>query len=45
MTDIKGDIGIKTIIVGYFRTPLTPMDRPSMQITEKKAVLNDTLNR
>ena len=27
LTDIKGEIDSNTIIVGYFNTPLTPMDR------------------
>ena len=29
LTDIKGAIGSNTIIVGYFNTLLTPMDRSS----------------
>ena len=31
LTDIKGAIGSNTIIVGYFNTLLTPMDRSSKQ--------------
>ena len=31
LTDIKGEIDSKTIIVGDFNTPLTPMDRSSKQ--------------
>ena len=27
LTHIKGEIDSNTIIVGYFNTPLTPMDR------------------
>ena len=45
LTDIKGEIGSNTIIVGDFNTPLTPMDRSSKQkITEETQVLNDTLD-
>ena len=29
LTDMKGEIGSNTIIVGDFKTPLTPMDRSS----------------
>ena len=29
LTHIKGEIDSNTIIVGYFNTPLTPMDRLS----------------
>ena len=29
LTDIKGEIDSKTVIVGDFNTPLTPMDRSS----------------
>ena len=31
LTDIKGEIDGNTIIVGYFNTPLTSMDRSSRQ--------------
>ena len=27
LTSMKGEINNNTIIVGYFKTPLTPMDR------------------
>ena len=44
-TDVKGEIGSNTIIVGDFNTPLTPMDRSSKQkINKETQVLNDTLN-
>ena len=43
LTDIKGEIGSNTVIVGDFNTPLTPMDRSSKQkINKKTQVLNDT---
>ena len=45
LTDIKGAIGSNTIIVGYFNTLLTPMDRSSKQkINKETQVLNDTLD-
>ena len=31
LTDIKGETGSNTIIVGDFNTPLTPIDRASKQ--------------
>ena len=31
LTDTKGEIDSNTIIVGNFKPPLTPMDRPSKQ--------------
>ena len=36
LTDIKGEIGSNTIIVGDFNTPLTPMDRSSKQKINKE---------
>ena len=36
LTDIKGEIDSKTIIVGDFNTPLTPMDRSSKQKINKE---------
>ena len=45
LTDIKGEIDSKTIIIGDFNTPLTPMDRSSkQQINKETQVLNDTLD-
>ena len=42
----KGEINIKTIIVGDFNTPLTPMDISSRQkINKEMQALNDTLNK
>ena len=31
LTDIKGEIDSKTIIVGDLNTPFTPMEKPSKQ--------------
>ena len=46
LTPIKGDIDSNTIIVGYFNTPLSPMDRSSkMKINKETQALNDTLNK
>ena len=45
LTDIKGEIDSNTIIVGDFKTPLTPMDRLSKRKIKKETqVLNDTLD-
>ena len=45
LTDIKGEIDSNTIIVGDFNTPLTPMDRSSIQkINKETQVLNNTLD-
>ena len=45
LTDIKGEIGSNTIIVGDFNNPLIPMDRSSKQkIIKETQVLNDTLH-
>ena len=38
LTDIKGEIDNNTIIVGYFNTPLTPMDRSSKQKINKECL-------
>ena len=46
LTDVKGEKGSNTIIVGDFNTPLTSMDRSSKQkINEETQVLNDTPNK
>ena len=43
LTDIKGDIDSKILIIGDFNTPLTPMNRSSRQKINKKTVaLHDT---
>ena len=45
LTDIKGDIGSNTTLVGDFNTPLTPKDRSSKQkINKETQVLNDALD-
>ena len=45
LTDIKGEIDSNTIIVGYFNTPLIPMDRSSKEkIIKETQVLNDILD-
>ena len=38
LTDIKGEIDNNIIIMGFFNIPLTSMDRPSRQKTNKKTV-------
>ena len=46
LTDIKGEIGNGTIIVGDFNTPLTSMDRSSRQkINTVTLVINDTADQ
>ena len=45
LTGIKGEIDSNTIVVGDFKTPVTPMDRSSKQKIKKETqVLNDTLD-
>ena len=46
LTAIKGEINSKTIIVGDFNTPLTPIDRSSRQkINKETQALNDTIDQ
>ena len=46
LTSMKGEIISKTIIVGDFNTPLTPMNRSTKQkISKKTQTLNDTMNQ
>ena len=45
LTNIKGEIDSNTIIVGDFNTPLTPMDKSSIQrINKEMQILNETLD-
>ena len=39
LTGMKGEINSNTIIVGYFNTPLTPMDRSVKQKISKETQL------
>ena len=46
LTDIKGEIDGNTIIVGDFNTPLTSINRPSTQKSNKVTeILNDTIEK
>ena len=46
LTNINGEIDSNTIIVGKFKTSLTPMDRSSkMKINKETEALNATLNK
>ena len=46
LTSMKGEINDKTIIVGNFNTPLTPMDRSTEQkINKETQTLNDTIDQ
>ena len=46
LTAIKGEIDSNTIIVGDFKTPLSPMDRSSkMKINKETQALNDTIDQ
>ena len=46
LTNMKGKINSKTIIVGDFNTPLTPMDRSNKQkINRETQTLNDTIDQ
>ena len=46
LTDIKGESGENTVIVGDFNTPLTSMNRSSRQkINKATEILNDTIEK
>ena len=46
ITSVKGEINSNTIIVGDFKTPLTPMDRSTKQkINKETQTLNDTIDQ
>ena len=43
LTKMKGEINNNSVIVGDFNTPLTPMDRSTIQkINKETQTLNDT---
>ena len=46
LASMEGEINNNTIIVGDFNTPLTPMDRPTIQkINKETQTLNDTIDQ
>ena len=46
LTSMKGEISKNTIIVGYFNTPLTTMDRSTKQkINKETHILNETIGK
>ena len=46
LTSMKGEINRNTIIVGYFNTPLTPMDRSTKQkVSKETQTLNDIMDQ
>ena len=46
LKSMEGDINNNTIIVGDFKTPLTPMDRATKQkISKETQTLNDTMDQ
>ena len=46
LTGMKGEINNNTIIVGDFKTPLTPMDRSTKQkINKETQTLSDTIDQ
>ena len=46
LTSMKGQINNKTIIVGHYNTPLTPMERSNKQkINKETQTLNDTIDQ
>ena len=45
LTSIKGEINSNTIIVGDFKSSVTPMDRSTKQkISKETQALNDTMD-
>ena len=45
LTSMKGEINNNTIIMGDFKTPLTPMDRSTKQkINKETQTLNNTID-
>ena len=46
LTSIKGEINSNTIIVGDFKSSVTPMDRSTKQkISKETQALNDTMDQ
>ena len=46
LTSMKGEINSNTLIMGYFNTPLIPIDRLTKQkISKKTQTLNNTMNQ
>ena len=46
LTSMKGEINSNTVIVGDFKTPLTPMDRSTKQkISKKTQALNNIMDQ
>ena len=46
LMSMKGEINNNTLIVGYFNTPLTPMDRsPKQKINKETQTINDTMDQ
>ena len=46
LTSMKGEINNNTVIVGDFKTPLTPMDRSTKQkINKEMQTLDDTVDQ
>ena len=46
LTSMKGEINSNTIIVGDFKTPLTPIDRSTKQkINKETQTLNNTMDQ
>ena len=46
LTSMKGEISNKTVIVGNFNTPLTPMHRSTTQkISKETQTLNHTMGK